>query len=104
MKTPRERRSRAEPYTIGKPNIYGPAFHESSSQTESSETGTTENINPRQNENRSSQNPTTLAPVPQEHSCEGCIICFIEFLGFLSQFFSEELTKSSFFSFLPITF
>lgn len=106
MKQKRERRGRVAPYSIGKPNIYGPTCIDFASQTENSETTESipptqsRNINPSLNENNVSDNPTSTTPVPKEHSNESCIICFLEFFFILSSFFSEDLVKTRFFYYL----
>ncbi len=109
MKQQRDRRTRVAPYTIGKPNIYGPVNTDFSSQTEISNK---ENIPPPEiptvsplpNENSVSQDPTSVAPsLCQTHSLESCILCFLQFFFFFSKFFSVELTKTKYFYFLAFS-
>ncbi len=98
MKTIKERRaSRTIPYSIGKPNIYGPPYKSSTSQTEKRETREKENITPPPNENDISHNSNVIPPVHNDHAGESCVACFLEFHADLQKYFQAELARTTFF-------
>lgn len=110
MKTPRERRaSRTQPYTIGKPNIYGQPYTTSSSQTEKSDSrpretensesrpAETESIIPPESENDISHNSQAISTLAHDHSAESCIDCFLLFHAVFEIFFRPDPTSSKYF-------